>query len=565
MMADLPRAGAEGVAGVPAATEAAAGSACRFPGVNRWFFAGIVLVNLAVFLPMFGHVFRNDDWQLFHLTHGLGWLQLPYFADMSLRTGFVWIFRPLGGLILGIQRLLFGPEYFLYHCLGFISHMVVVWLLLRLMLTFQGGPLAYGFALLYSLMVGNFDCVAWLTSYYYVVQTALILAALVELREQLVRGPGRELRGGPILLALGLSVFLTENGAVFALVLAAFGLAYSHVVHGETTRFRPIAVRLSALAAFYVVLFVGHGLVVLQWVTPERGSAVVAAQTLPETQHLGTVCLVQVPIWVNYVQKIFMPASVGCLASRSILHVRLLDGFSGGFSGLVNSLAVVAVFGGFLRLGRIYGDSAWPDRGWWIGLFLVMGVLSVLTVTAGRVSTYGLGPIMESSRYMYFFNACAMLLFMAVLGTGAWDSLAGMGWRRATLCGVLLLAVLHGWQSFNGLSMISRVTADVRSYFDAVRSFVREHAREPDLSICMLTPPPPTRLNDTVHLVYCLDGFFRHLTDYYRPKYLLRFDADLGRVVPVTAGGSASMGPWPNPEQWLRTIGTAPALLADTP
>ena len=115
--------------------------------------AALILINILVFYPSFSFSAKGDHIVFLMETAGmddLGGLLLhtySYCRTLIIFAGDRILFRPIFYAVLSIEKILWGYNFVLWQLTGFILHLSIVGLLLRLFYAMKPSRLAWGLTL----------------------------------------------------------------------------------------------------------------------------------------------------------------------------------------------------------------------------------------------------------------------------------------------------------------------------------------------------------------------------------------------------------------------------------
>lgn len=227
-----------------------------------WFFLFIGLINLFVYYPSFSHPPRSDQIVYLAETASLQNLSALWQKTYSfnrtreLLPGDAQLFRPLYFATLNLEKTLYGYHFRLWQITGFGLHLLVLFLLFRLLWKIQPHWLAGLCTLHFSLLFTTNEMVIWHHVHGYLIFIAFILYAL-----DLYRGY-EESRWADhsflyrMTLVLTVANFFFEFGLLVCAVLSFFIWQRSRKVHSGA---KPILLWLP-VAIYLIANLIDYGI-----------------------------------------------------------------------------------------------------------------------------------------------------------------------------------------------------------------------------------------------------------------------------------------------------------------
>ncbi|MCK5581943.1 MAG: hypothetical protein KAJ18_11805, partial [Candidatus Omnitrophica bacterium] len=149
------------------------------------FFIIIVAINLIIFYPSFSFSAKADHITYLMETAGIENLAESINQTYSFcRTRIVYagdriLFRPIFYLLLSVEKFLFGYNFVYWQITGFLFHLIIVGLLLRLFNAIQPHIFSWIFTLFYSVIYIGSDLVTWHHMHGYLLFLIFMLLALI--------------------------------------------------------------------------------------------------------------------------------------------------------------------------------------------------------------------------------------------------------------------------------------------------------------------------------------------------------------------------------------------------
>ena len=152
------------------------------------FAALLIIFTVFTYLPSLDKVFINDQMSYFLELNGetslaSGFRLLDYGANRQYNKGDEVLYRPLVFVVLALENSLFYRDFRLCNVANLVFHLLVAYLLFEVLWRIKRNLLACGFALLFALLMSNFELVTWNHLGGYILGYGLLLVALWSARE----------------------------------------------------------------------------------------------------------------------------------------------------------------------------------------------------------------------------------------------------------------------------------------------------------------------------------------------------------------------------------------------
>jgi len=192
----------------------------------RIFFILIILINALIYYPALSHPGRSD--QIVYLTETAGQTNFfeiiqntySYNRTRTFMPGDDFLFRPLFFTVLAAEKSLWGYDFRLWQMTGIALHVLVIFLLLKVLLYIRRDWTAWLWALHFSALFTTMEMVIWHHVHGYLVFTALLLFALLSYFQYRDRQEENNRKLLLMILSLTAACFIFEYGLILSAVLA---------------------------------------------------------------------------------------------------------------------------------------------------------------------------------------------------------------------------------------------------------------------------------------------------------------------------------------------------------
>lgn len=154
------------------------------------FAALLVMVTVFVYLPSLDKFFISDHMSYFLELNGetsltSGFRHLDYGVKRHYNKGDEVLYRPLLFVVLAFENFLFKRDFRLWNITNLAFHILVAYLLFEILWCFNRSIFAYGFALLFALLMSNFELVTWNHLGGYILGYGFLMISLWSAREMI--------------------------------------------------------------------------------------------------------------------------------------------------------------------------------------------------------------------------------------------------------------------------------------------------------------------------------------------------------------------------------------------
>ena len=369
-------------------------------------------------------------------------------------------FRPLVFLLLALEYDRFGLDIRLWHALQFLMHVVVGWLLWRLLVRTQPPAAALLLAILFTVLTTTVHLVTDTYLGGYLIACGLLLVAVDNAWNTADRIRGRAAAWFAYAAAMTIASFYFEVMAVMSLA-AAPALFLEARRRGRTSPWLPVALAAPFVVFSAVYLFRMPALPRFAFLDDAADSSFLAGSiwTLPAR----SASLLS-----------YMTSRTMIPALRSFWQIPAAGGAEGLWPiALALNVAALAAAVTILGLGR----RAWTADVW--------RLLPLLSMLAAFVVFIRFGRGVEDGNHLYVFS----LLFV-LAASAAFDlSRLGRGLQRATVCVLAAFIALNATLASNWTWPEGKSGEGLARYLSAMNAFVRAHRDEPGFSFAVVTPP----------------------------------------------------------------------------
>ena len=421
-------------------------------------------------------------------------------------------YRPLLLLLVAAEYEVFGYDIRGWHAVNIGLHLVVAFLLYRVLSRHLARDLALALSLLFAVMYASVGLVqvAWVGGY--MAGCALLLIALQTAWAQLRQGNTTGLTGWlPYALCMMLAAFFFEVFVVYSVLLA--------VCFRLSLRSRGLTPSRSLAALWLLPVFVFTAIYVPRIFVAPRLLYVddLPSSNLLAEAHLTTYVWRAGEFFGRWSATTAMP-TIRPLVMAFVDGHLLAEPFR-ILAMLVNAGALLVVAALVWKQSR----HQWPSDARW--KFVTLTVLLVGYVAFVR---FGRERTDETHRYLF------ALLAVLMLGTLFEASRLADRTRTIVIGALLVLAVINAERSQDLTSRTGREGADYVHYLSSLHRFVRAHQREPAFSFHVDADPlflqpldlvegypdRPIRVTQT----YLWETFHGAVRDRAGAAYLLRWD-----------------------------------------
>lgn len=375
---------------------------------HLFYFIVLTLFNVLAFFPSFfdpprsdqlvylGNVAHQKDW------HSLAIRNYDYNRVPQLygKPGDELLFRPFLYFILGNEKWAFGYHFIYWQLFSFILHLIIIWLLLKLLLRINAGPAAFFLSAFFSLIPANSEMVTWHHLSGYLISIICILIALNKIQSL---KPDREIPWNTIAyisIIMAIATFTYETCAIISLLFALYIARRS--LRGNANRFKH-----GALIALPTLLYVLTSGLDLSFKYIKNAPHTLLTQNLPNLAH-GLSQIWPTSFWWLYTGllpehlKIFPYQRTMILPYYAFAENGLINISPAGTLSLSIALGLIILFLYFLKRGITSAalKNLWQNA----GLTFLILMIYTITICIGRLNSGELRfKLAENSYYGYFF------------------------------------------------------------------------------------------------------------------------------------------------------------------
>ena len=466
----------------------------------------IICINLLVYWPSLFHLFRHDEWYFFLSSKDTlpSWRFIIKYTDWQLYLPYDrLIFRPLHHCGLALNRVLFDANYTGPHILAFIKHMIAVFLLWFILRRIKKSPVAFFFALLFSLLVTGIDPVIWPHLDAYIITTIFVLLAIYIFDSTINSKFSFNLGFSIVGMLIFLTMLTTELGLIMPFV---FFMAFLFICgKGDKKK----GLKKAFLSLFIIPLFLWGVLysMHLYFAYPnfnmvKQSSFAGFLKVIPNIGRIAML-LLSGNLLPMFVKTIFSDKVYFCMQ----LYNPIVPLFVLPFIFLLFQLRIIN----------------FSDKRIILPLLLLISMIFLVGLTRSYYINALVSDYKLPTHYFYCANALFILIIYLVID---FDRLKLKNYFYLIL---VFLIILHGMKTYLTLKEIEKQTQPLKAYFDSVNEFVSMHKNEVNFSFKIVDRPPPEKIFKWYHET-CIDGLFSRFINNTNPKYLVEYDYNTGKI-----------------------------------
>ncbi len=453
----------------------------------RWqviCFVIIAVINLYTYYPSVFHMPRGDQWSyLIDTANTNNWSSLigDFYSYNRVRTVFpgdAQLFRPLLFFFLGTEKWLFGTYFFYWQITGIVLHLVIIWVLLRLLLQVSRGIVAPFFVFFFSTLHVIQEMVIWHHINGYILFMLFILIALYHTYVHIKEGQSKIWRLMVIMGSLLLACFTFEAGIFYTFLFLIFLLA---------SRDKKSSIRLDW--KWTLVLFIPIALYI-------AGNAVDAAfRGFGSQQSKYGIIFQSFNLGKAIFYLIIVPLFWFCCGLfPSVLKLTYGPRFRIDLILNWNSILVVINFvaNAILFLAFVKGLSFDVLKKQWkfIVFVFMMFFCFVNIIVFGRFLERGLRYALSNTYYFYI----AWLFFLIIIYSLIDINKLLKSWsgnrKWVLIIALATLAYLNGNNTYSLNRDFAESLIDRRLFIEQLNNFVASNHSKPDFSFAFLCHPP---------------------------------------------------------------------------
>lgn len=416
------------------------------PSSIRIFFL-IVLLNIVVYFPSLFHVARGD--------------QITYLAEIATKN--IWettlgnydynrtrifcpgdeiLFRPVLFIFMGIEKIFFGYNFAFWQATGIILHLIALWCLWRLLLSFHQSIFAGLLTAFFSISAATYEMVIWHGINGYLICIILILIILRELNH-------RPLRLGLITFCLLIACFTYEIANLYA-VLFFFYLWLLE----PTNRRRSLILLLPPL---------------IYGITSLINLGTLPAASVSDKTTLGINLLTANLFWIKsgiFSDQIhFLPTG----NSWNIITGKTLS-TPGGWIWVITATGMIGIY--FLILRKTVWKELDRQKRLFISLLMAMIVVFTAVILLGRAGSPDMTEtyLTKRSYYGYLPWMLWIILGYGLINFNGWKNNRYVGLFKTIITGCLItLTLLQGYLTFSHNRQLAQLHQDRRNLIRAMK------------------------------------------------------------------------------------------------
>ncbi|MBN1470282.1 MAG: hypothetical protein JW925_00755 [Syntrophaceae bacterium] len=449
------------------------GAGKKRTSVRILFAALLICSTLFVYFPSINVVFINDQLSYFleldgETSLGSGFQLLDYGAQRQYNKGDEVLYRPLLFTFLAVENSLLKRNFKLWNLANICLHILVVFLLFTILWRINYTSLAFGFALLFGLLMSNFALVTLHHLGGYLIGYGLLLIALWAAREMASDRESIGLRWFRLYGCAMTGAMLLHEIAVIAslAVIAYVGWCRRRQFNTESKRY---IVALGVPVLFYAMLYSFH---VWQcerflWIDTH------GANNSPIEYLLNIFLLI-----VYWLQHIFLPVS-----GQMVFSYMHFSSWSLDYGKWIPHMIVP----GFLWIVVLICIGRGFERKHFKESLPFAMLISFLIVSYAGINVFGRSShALQISHYDYF-----PALFGAVLLYSLVDfSKVRSAKKTLALVCLFLLAFYNGLEIRKNSRLVHEMYKPVASYLELVEREVRQKLSRSDFSFFIKAIPP---------------------------------------------------------------------------
>ncbi len=452
------------------------------------------------------------------MTNYLSWSVVAEYS-----RGDTYSFRPLGIMLLGLERYFFGARYILWQILHIIMHLGVVLCLYRLLLRIQRHIFAWLLCFLFSVYAIFARVITWANFGNYFLFLTLVLTALYHLYKYTFEREKARYSLFWVSLSMLLGCFLYETGVVYCLLFVTYLaiLSFQEKSSRKKRDYAYLIILIPAsvfLLAYSLNLYLGRS-----WLMAFEAKRILSFQNVLET--------------ITTIPKIFL-----LWVGRGFF----LDYTGGRFTSSVFTLLIrygMLIFS-ILYISVALGASRSSLKKNWLFMTLVfsMMIVHVAVNCFARMGTHGIDYMLATKHTNYMFWAFLITFVYSAVDFEKLKTYSRKIYYVGTI-GLFMFILFNVVATYGINRIIAAEQKPVRLYTDQLYRFIEEHRREEDFSFAVASSIPWTYtltqgyIDPKGEMVKGVDREFPvheiYFGEYYskkRPKYVLRYDLEKNEI-----------------------------------
>jgi len=479
------------------------------------FAALLVMVTVFVYLPSLDKFFVSDHMSYFLELNGetsltSGFRHLDYGVKRHYNKGDEVLYRPLLFVVLAFENFLFKRDFRLWNIANLAFHILVAYLLFEMLWSFKRSIFAQGFALLFALLMSNFELVTWNHLGGYILGYGFLLISLWSAREMTAEKGFPDFRWLWIYgVTMTCAMLFHEISVIASLAVIAY-VAYSRRNKYNDKRNRVILAA-GAPVIIYVFLYFIHVVQCNRFLYLDKNFFAVSF-----FQQLSAIPL----LLLHWLQHILLPVPEQLVFG--LMH-------RSSWSPLSAAMILEIIFPGLIWIGILFFLRQGFERKHLKEYLPFAAVIFFLIVSyAGMYVTGRFSYVIMNIPYLDYFPA----IFGIVLLYSLIDfSKVRQTRKLAALTCLLLLTITNGWHVRNISNKIGEIYGPVVRGLEGIEQNIRPKLSIPNFSFNINGIPEGLPLTDYVwrgypdrgnyvkrHSLHCLYGkYFNSKT----PTYIL--------------------------------------------
>jgi hypothetical protein len=428
------------------------------------FVALLIIFTVWAYLPSLDKVFINDQMSYFLELNGetslaSGFHLLDYGANRQYNKGDEVLYRPLLFILLALENYFFHRDFRLWNVANLVFHLLVAYLLFEVLWRIKRTLLACGFALLFALLMSNFEMVTWNHLGGYILGYGLLLIALLSARE-MVQDEGNS----------GIRWFwiygIAMTGAMLfheIAVIAGFG-AIAYVGYCRRSKINTKWVKLIAATGTPILIYAGlYSFHVLQC---NRFFDLAHGFGSSPIKYLAAISL----LILHWLQHIFFP-----VPSQLVVLAMYRSSWT-PFSGTMIPEIIIA---GVLWAGTLFFLRQGFELKYLKKYLPFAALICFLIISYAGMNIVGrFDNAMEVPYYDYFPALFSMLLLYSLIDFSKVQRTS----KIAALICLFLLTLNNGWNVRNISNKIQEIYSPMARSLKWIEQTVRPQLSNPDFS-----------------------------------------------------------------------------------
>ncbi len=409
------------------------------------------------------------------------------------------LFKPLACIWYAGMRSVFDVNYYWDRVLGFLLHLGVAYIMLRLFRNIADNVFAYILALFFSILITNFDCVVSSPTIYLLLMCSLVVGSL-QILYNIEKGQSLSTISSVILiLFISLASFFNESGFLFGLLFSGLFYFIAKARGNSCLEKRKNTLVIALPSLLCVGGFVAYQLLFKRSCFNITGEA----ESFVSVNNIfgGIISMVQMFLWAPIYS--LTPAATRIIL-RDMIHFNLDDVFTLPWIKIANILIASGII--FIYIRHFISMRQFNKSKKFIIFSILFLIAYFLPIAVGRAATSGYFYLATQSRYLYIVNLFYIFIIYLLID---FHKLRNITNRTLGTFMILLamLICLHVNRVFISNKELVRSQGELKVYFDQVSRFVAQHKNEKDFSFIvlghpLLSLPPKQQIIDHTHFPF---------------------------------------------------------------